>query len=223
MIIRAIRQAMSTGEYYMIPIAFLAAAFLVFCIIPLHEYAHAWAAVKMGDDTPEREGRLTLNPMAHIDPLGGILIALIGIGWGKPVSSNPANYRNRKWGSIFVAASGPVANILSGWLFLFLMTLTRHYSSGLFGESATLFFYYAGWVCIQLGVLNLFPIPLFDGYSILEQFLPEKARYWVMQNQQLISIIIIVLLFTNVLTAPIVYLTDKVTRFFFWVSALPFA
>ena len=223
MLIRAIRQAVSSGEFYMIPIALLASAFLVFCIIPLHEYAHAWAAFKMGDDTPAREGRLTMNPMAHVDPVGGIMIALIGIGWGKPVTSNPSNYRNRKWGNIFVAAAGPLSNILAGWLFIFLMTLTNQFATGLFGQCASLFFYYAGWVCVQLGILNLFPIPLFDGYTILSQFLSNKARYWVMENQQIISIIIIVLLFTNVLTTPIIFLTEKLTRFFFWVSALPFA
>ena len=116
MLLRAFR----TGEPMYIIIALLAAAFLVFCVIPLHEFAHAWAADRQGDDTPRNSGRLTLSPMAHVDPIGGILIALIGFGWGKPTPVNPRNFRNQRWGEVLVAAAGPASNLLLGWLFLFI-------------------------------------------------------------------------------------------------------
>ena len=125
MLLRALR----TGEPMNIVIAVLAAAFLVFCVIPLHEFAHAWAADRQGDDTPRNSGRLTLSPMAHVDPIGAVLIALIGFGWGKPTPVNPRNFRNQRWGEVLVAAAGPASNLLLGWLFLFIEAVVMHISA----------------------------------------------------------------------------------------------
>lgn len=223
MLIRALR----TGEPMYIIIALLAAAFLVFCVIPLHEFAHAWAADKQGDNTPRLSGRLTLNPLVHIDPIGGALIALIGFGWGKPTPVNPRNFRNQRWGEVIVSAAGPISNLLLGWLFLFIETVILHISSisgSILQMSLTTFFEYAATISIFLGVLNLLPIPMFDGWHILEGILPNgsKAEAWVYRNQRTIYIAIIILLFTGILSYPVSMLSEFVIRFFAWLSALPF-
>lgn len=208
-------------------IALLAAAFLVFCVIPLHEFAHAWAADRQGDDTPRLSGRLTLNPLAHIDPVGGILIALIGFGWGKPTPVNPRNFRNQRFGDVLVAAAGPASNLLLGWLFLFIETVFLHISaiSGtILQMSICTFFEYAATISIFLGVLNLLPIPMFDGWHIMEGLLPSgsKAQEWVYRNQRTIYIVIILLLFTGALSYPVSWLSQFVINFFTWLSNLPF-
>ena len=197
-------------------IALLAAAFLVFCVIPLHEFAHAWAADRQGDDTPRNSGRLTLSPLAHVDPLGGILIAL-----------NPRNFRNQRWGEVLVAAAGPASNLLLGWLFLFIEAVVTHISAidgSILQMSIATFFEYAATISIFLGVLNLLPIPMFDGWHILEGFLPNgsKAKEWVWRNQRTLYIVIIVLLFTGILSYPVSALSQFVIQFFAWLSALPF-
>jgi len=217
--------ALRSGDMTTILAAIVASVFLVFCVIPIHEFSHAYAAYKMGDNTPKAAGGLTLNPMAHIDPMGAILIALIGFGWGKPTPINPNNFKNRKLGIAVTSAAGPLSNILFGWLFLFLYVCCTQISAidntrlQLFLE---MFFYYAGEISIYLAVLNLLPIPPFDGYGIVEGLLPRNAYYWVRNNQQIISIVIIVLLFTGILTTPIAWLSDFVMRFFLWLSWLPF-
>ena len=120
--------AFRSGEPMNIVIALLAAAFLVFCVIPLHEFAHAWAADRQGDDTPRLSGRLTLNPIAHVDPIGGIMIALIGFGWGKPTPIDPRQFKNQRWGEVLVAAAGPAINLLMGLIFLFIETVILLFS-----------------------------------------------------------------------------------------------
>ncbi len=219
--------AFRSGDPMNIVIALLAAAFLVFCVIPLHEFAHAWAADKQGDDTPRLSGRLTLNPIAHVDPVGGIMIALIGFGWGKPTPIDPRQFKNQRWGEVLVAAAGPAVNLLSGWLFLFAETVILHISAisgSILQISIATFFQYAATISVFLGVLNLLPIPMFDGWHILEGFLPNgsRAKEWVWRNQRVIMIVIIILLFSGILSWPVQALSQFVLNFFGWTSALPF-
>ena len=219
--------AFRSGEPMNIIIALLAAAFLVFCVIPLHEFAHAWAADKQGDDTPRLAGRLTLSPMAHVDPIGGIMIALIGFGWGKPTPIDPRQFKNQRWGEVLVAAAGPVSNLLMGWIFLFIETVVLHIGAingSVLQMAVATFFQYAATISIFLGVLNLLPIPMFDGWHILEGFLPNgsRAKEWVWRNQRVIMIVIVILLFSGILSWPVQMLSQYVLQFFGWVSALPF-
>lgn len=223
MLLRAIR----TGEPMYILIALLAAAFLVFCVIPLHEFAHAWAADRQGDDTPRLSGRLTLSPMAHVDPIGGVLIALVGFGWGKPTPVNPRNFRNQRWGEVLVAAAGPAINLVMGLLFMFVEAVLLHInaiSGSVLQMAFVTFFEYAATISIFLAVLNLLPIPLFDGWHILEGILPNggRAKEWVYRNQRTMYIVIILLLVTGVLSYPVSMLSEFVIRFFSWLTNLPF-
>lgn len=216
--------AFRTGNSIAIFGALLASAFLVFVVLPIHEWAHAASAYACGDSTPKLAGGLTLNPMAHIDPLGAVLIVLTGFGWGKPTPVNPNNFRRRKLDNVLVAFAGPFSNLLMGWLLLFLEAIVDHSSIYLTngGQLLSMFISYAGVISIFLAVVNLLPIPMFDGFALLETVLPARANYWIRTHQNILSIIIMVLFLVGAFTIPIQALSRYVVRFFWWLSNLPF-
>ena len=216
--------ALRTGDVTQIMVAIFASLFLVFCVIPLHEFAHALIADKLGDDTPRLSGGLTLDPLAHIDVLGGLLIALIGFGWGKPTPVNPNNFKKPKRDLALVAAAGPLANLILGFIFVFLSVVIQHsgFAATNGGIALYYFFVFAARITVYLGVLNLLPIPMFDGFNILQGFLSNKALYWVQTNQRTIMLIIMLLLITNILSWPITFLGNGLLNFFYWVSGLIF-
>ena len=107
---------MRQGEYLLAIIAIFSRCFVVFCCMPIHEAAHAFVAYKLGDDTAKRQGRLTLNPLAHLNPLGTIMIFLFGIGYGQAVPVDERNFKNPKAGMALTALAGPVSNLLLGWI-----------------------------------------------------------------------------------------------------------
>ena len=102
---------------------------VIFMCIPIHEYAHAWAATKLGDDTPRYQGRLSLNPLAHLDPIGALCIFFIGFGWGKPVQVNPIRFKNYRKGMALTAAAGPISNIIMGLIGIVLYKLSADRSA----------------------------------------------------------------------------------------------
>lgn len=163
---------------------------VVFLSIAFHEYSHGWAANQLGDDTAEREGRLTLNPISHIDAVGSIILPLflflIGspflFGWAKPVPYNPNNLNNRRWGPALVALAGPAANFL---IALFAALIFRFIYRGSFGGFASVadadvnviqFFALLSIINISLAVFNLIPVPPLDGSKILSAVLPRLGR-----------------------------------------------
>lgn len=218
--------AITSGDMLRIAMSLLASLFLVFCVIPIHEFAHAFMAYKMGDKTPKLQGRLSLNPLVHIDPVGAVMIALIGFGWGRPTPVNERNFKNPRKGIALTAAAGPVSNLLLGWLLIFFSVLFSHVSalSGtVLGTGIHYFFFISAEISIYLAVLNLLPIPLFDGFRILEVFISDKTYYTIMRNQQFISIAIIVLLFSGILTRPLALLASLFVSIFTTLSELPFS
>lgn len=139
----------------------------------VHEYAHALAAVHMGDETPRLTGRLTLNPAAHIDPLGAIMLLVARFGWAKPVMINPNNFRNWRKGELCVAAAGPAANLIAAFITLAVQVLFSHLA--LFSGTAlhivlTLIVIYN----INFAIFNLLPLPPLDGARIVMCFLPAE-------------------------------------------------
>ena len=162
----------------------------VIIAITFHEYAHAWAADKLGDDTPRMQGRLNLNPMSHIDPIGFMLLMFAGFGWGKPVQINPRNFnRNVRMdkGEALVSLSGPLMNFILAIISAFALGAVYMFSSADFFFSTTGSIIYILLqqilaINIGLGVFNLIPLPTLDGSKIFINYLPYKARRWVIEH-----------------------------------------
>ena len=152
--------------------------------IAFHEYAHAFVADKLGDDTPRRQGRLTLNPFKHIDVYGMILLLFVGFGWGKPVEVNPNNFKRTisiKKGNALVSLAGPVMNFILAIIFSIILALYLRFGfifaiTNPVGHTLALIIRYIIAINVGLGVFNLIPLPPLDGSKILVALLPEKAR-----------------------------------------------
>lgn len=187
-------------------------AFVVFCTLPIHEFAHAWVATKLGDQTPRLQGRLTLNPMAHVSPIGALMILLVGFGYAKPVGVNPRNFKDSKKGMALVAVAGPVSNLIMGFVAEFFAILCLKFASNANDSfmltAVYLFFNYAAVVNIQLAVFNFLPIPPLDGSRILQLLIPSKYYYKFMQYERYIIWIVFALLFTGILTVPLSFFSN---------------
>lgn len=166
--------------------------------LTVHEYAHAKTSDRLGDPTPEQQGRLTLNPFAHMDPVGTICLLFAKFGWGKPVQINPAYYRNPVRDSALVAAAGPISNfILSFILFIVLSLLIIFGNPESVMITTLITMVYSGALLnIGLGLFNLLPFPPLDGSKILRYFLKGKALEF-MYNMERYSFIIILVLYLS--------------------------
>ncbi len=202
---------------------------VIFLTMPIHEWAHGFVSTKLGDPTPRYQGRLTLNPMAHIDFIGALGILLFGIGWAKPVQVNARYYKNSKWGMALVAAAGPISNIIVAFISLFIYQLIQTIAIFTLPEGAftalfviSFFFNAIAQINVGLAVFNLIPIPPFDGSRILFTFLPQKYYFKIMQYERYIFIGILLLLYTGVLDAPINFLSNAVLTGVVNLAKLPF-
>ena len=175
----------------------------VLIAITFHEFAHAVAADKLGDDTPRMQGRLTLNPLHHLDPIGSILLLTAGFGWGKPVQINPRNFDRRismTAGEAIVSFAGPLTNFILAILFLIILytinvtnIITNYeilYILNLVLRDTVI-------INIGLGIFNLIPLPPLDGSKILTHFLPYNARQWFINNQMIFYMIFMIIWITN--------------------------
>ena len=173
----------------------------------VHEWGHAYAAVRMGDQTPRYDGRLTLNPVKHIDPVGMLLIALVGFGWAKPVITNPARYKH-KWGDLLVSSAGVLMNFLVALICLILQRVLG--ADTLPGNILAII---AG-MNVMLAVFNLLPIPPLDGSHILLNLLPRNMQFqWrqAMYNPNASMLLIVALLINYyVLNNPLASLINGV-------------
>lgn len=205
-----------------IAILFLARLFVVFCTLPVHEYAHAFVADKLGDKTARLSGRLTLNPLAHIDILGAIMILFVGFGYAKPVPVNPRNFKNPKKGMALTALAGPFSNILMAVVFMFLSNVLSLFGSSLFVQAFYVFFSFAASINIGLAVFNLIPIPPLDGSRVLELLIPDKYYYKFAQYERYIVIVIFGLIIFGVLDAPLAFLQNHLYSALNYIVSLPF-
>jgi len=162
---------------YLIPVILIS--------ITIHEVSHAYFSYKLGDPTAKNLGRLTLNPLKHLDTLGTLMIVLAGFGWAKPVPINPMYYNERKKGIIIVSFAGPLSNILLAFIFSIPMLLIA-------GEN---FLISGNLFSISLAVFNVLPVPPLDGSRILSAVLPERQYFKIMQYEKYIGIIFLIILF----------------------------
>ena len=167
------------------PQIFFMAAIAILLALSMHEYAHAWMAYYLGDPTAKEQGRLTINPLAHLDPIGTILLFVVGFGWGKPVPFNPYNLKNQKWGPSWVALAGPMSN--------FLMAVSVGLLFRIFeisNPSVIFFFGFFVWINLILGIFNLMPIPPLDGSHIfLTLFSVKQSTQLFLQQNSLLLLL----------------------------------
>jgi len=182
---------------------FLTTLPILLLALSVHEYAHAWAAVKLGDSTPKWEGRLTLNPLAHLDPVGLLALVLTRrFGWAKPVRVNPMNLANREAGMVMVSLAGPGANVVFAILLSAIIKLI--YGAYGFRREAIAFLIMAldqgVWINLGLAVFNLVPIPPLDGSKILAAVLRGEAARVYYRLEQYSYIILLVFIMTPLST-----------------------
>ncbi|HCC22325.1 hypothetical protein A2480_02085 [Candidatus Uhrbacteria bacterium RIFOXYC2_FULL_47_19] len=156
----------------------LVALLALYVSLTVHEFSHAFSAYLQGDQTAQRSGRLTLNPLAHIDPVGTVLVPLLGalsgfplIGWAKPVPFNPHNLKNSRWGSVAVALAGPISNFVMAFVFLGLLRLAVINFALPQSNLLVVFLFLLVTVNVVLGIFNFIPVPPLDGSKLLHALL----------------------------------------------------
>jgi Zn-dependent protease len=172
----------------------------------VHEFAHAWTAWKFGDDTAYLEGRVTLNPMVHLDWIGMLFLLIAGFGWAKPVPVRRSRFRKPRLMSILVTAAGPISNLLLAFLFMLLVDVLSaahvfdHISLAMDQKISNVIHF---WIIINLSlfIFNLIPIPPLDGYRILQEFLPIKLRIELQQREQWGTFIFLLVVFIQPIRA----------------------
>lgn len=178
----------------------------VLIAITFHEFAHGYAAYKLGDDTAKNEGRLSLNPLDHLDPIGTLMLLVAGFGWGKPVHVNPRNYTRKmsmEKGEAIVSLAGPLMNFILAIIFTliycaiykfagysFILSTTGNIIMALISSTVS--------INIGLGVFNLIPLPPLDGSKIIKPFLPYKAKEWFVNNEQIFYIVFVLIWITGI-------------------------
>ncbi len=190
----------------------------VIIALSFHEFAHAFAAVKLGDSTPRNQGRYTLDPLKHIDPVGIFLLIFAHIGWGKPVQINPRNFSkvSEEKGEAIVALAGPLMNFLLAFILMIIFYAILIFVPGagvmmILSQASPVsigmtILYYAIIVNIGLGVFNLIPIPPLDGSKVFLKVLPYRAQRWINENMQIIQFIFMILFLFGILS----YITSPV-------------
>lgn len=211
--------------------------------LSVHELSHGFASDKLGDPTARSMGRLTLNPLKHIDPIGFIALLVFHIGWARPVMVDARNFKKPKRDMALTALAGPVSNfflaLLSSFLFVALvyfgkdnqfssiLALLSGYEITLSGVNlisvVTVLVYYLLLINIGLGVFNLIPIPPLDGSKILYAFLPNKVLYKILPYEKYMQFALIILLWLGVLSTPINLLTSAIYSFLIGLATGVFA
>ncbi|MBQ2835976.1 MAG: site-2 protease family protein [Clostridia bacterium] len=192
----------------------------VLLAITVHEFGHAFAAYKLGDDTPLRQGRLTLNPMDHVDPLGIAMLLFAHIGWGKPVQVNPRNYNRNitvEKADAIVSFAGPLMNFITATIFALIYCALIKFAGITFLASNIGYIVIAivasiVTLNIGLGVFNMIPLPPLDGSKIFLPVLPRNAKYWFIQHEHTFYIVFLIIWITGVAGSIISPIISQITQ-----------
>jgi len=186
------------------PITIAARLICILFLLPIHECAHAFASSLLGDKTAQYQGRLSLNPLRHLDIMGALCLLVGGFGWAKPVGINPYNFKNRKVGMALSALAGPLSNFIVAFLMLLIVRILLFFPiTNNFVPAVLQVLALIAQISIGLGVFNMIPVPPLDGSRIFLVFLPEKYYFKIMQYEQYISIALMVLIISGALDAPL--------------------
>ncbi len=203
-------------------IAVFADLIILLVCFPVRGFAQAAVAKFCGDDTAERAGRLTLNPLVHLEPFGALMMFICNIGFTKPVPIDlrRCNRFSARTSNAFISLSGPLANLLMAFILLIpyriLMVQAVAQLSDVMYLAAMMLLYAAN-ILVFLAVLHLLPVPPYDGYRFISSFLPAKAIYFMERNANIFQILVLVLIFSGVLAVPLSYAANGIL----WVLMLP--
>ena len=192
--------------------------------ITLHELSHGFVAYKLGDNTAKERGRLTLNPIKHLDVMGLLMLMVFHVGWAKPVPVNMYNFRNPKKGMAVTALAGPVSNFLITLVFMFLFGFAYtivgfHYTKA--GYYVLQLLQLTAYISLGLGLFNLIPIPPLDGSKAVFSLLPDRIYYTILRYERYLMLVLFVLVFLNVLDGPLSVLLQGGLRGLCYITGFP--
>ncbi len=190
---------MSVGQWFYTKLLILPGIIIG---LSFHEAAHAWISYKLGDPTPKLQGRVTLNPLAHIDPVGFIALLFIGFGWGIPVEIDPRHYKNRRSGELLVSLAGVTANLITAVIFALIFRLAESHMSYAFyqgaGQVLMQILLYVVYINLVLMVFNLIPVPPLDGFGVITQIFRLERYEWYWKIYQYGQPILLLLIIFNI-------------------------
>lgn len=201
----------------------LSVLFIIFCILPLHEFAHGWVANKLGDPTAKLDGRLTLNPLASVDPVGAFALLAIGFGWAKPVPVDSRYFKKPKRDMAVTALAGPASNLLAALVGAILVVVFEAfvpYNGVTFFIYNVLYYYVV--VNISLAVFNLIPVPPLDGSRIIGAFLSDRALGIYYRYQNMFVMVLFLLMMTGAFSGPLYVVQNFFANLIFAIARFPF-
>ena len=216
-----ILNAVKSGDYISLFLTLATRILVLLTIIPLHEVAHGWVAMKLGDPTAKARGRLTLNPLVHLNKMGALFLILFGFGWANPVPVNPLYFKNRKKGMALTAIAGPISNILVAIAGAFVYYFLAYF--GLLGNYWLMYFMSSFIVInISLAVFNLLPMPPLDGSRIFAAILPDRINMMMYRYEKYVQLVLLAMLFMGTLDPILDTLQGKALQIVLFVAGLPF-